>query len=409
MNVLIAGIPNSIHFARWMAAVIGSKHTFYVLPSWGVEPYHPKLVEAAARSRGQIQLLNPVPGVPSKYAQVALEAWKPKKWRSAWFKLAATRLQPDLIQANELQHAGYEWLDALPPTTPFFASCYGSDLSLFDGFEHHTALLRVLLRRASFFHAECRRDFELARRIGFTGINCGPVLCGAGVDLVRMRAMRQDPPSGRRTIAIRGYTGWAGRAMMVLDALLPIRDLVSQFNIVVYSAQDDIRQYAKVLERDHGLKTSAMAGGVPHEEILRLFGSARAVVAASISDGASTAMLEGMAAGALPIQTTSACAAEYVRDGVSALLVDPYRPEQVTAAVERALTDDALIDSAARINWETSENVLEENVQAAQIRDIYDEIELALRSERERRPEAPNGGGLDPKSPPRQPLGERHA
>jgi glycosyltransferase involved in cell wall biosynthesis len=387
----VAGIPNSDRLARWMSAALGSRHSFCVLPSVGHLRYHPDLEAAAKRHRGRLQLLRPVPGAPTRLAQGVLDLVLPNTWRSVWFKRVAQLLKPDLIHAIELQHAGYAWLGLLPRSMPFCVSAGGSDLSLFPGFEQHTEQIRSLLARADFFTADCAWHVAMARRLGFRGVTFPPVLNGCGVDLDGSRAHRVDPPSRRRTIAMRGDAGLSGRAHLALDALLPIRDLVARFDVRVYSAGEDVRLHAHVLCRDHGLRIECLHPEAPREEILGTLGAARATVAVSISNSASTALLESMALGALPIHSRSACAGEFVEHGVSALLVDPHRIASVTDALERALTDDALVDAAATFNWQTSQASLDERVQAAKIRSAYDEMEaFILKRRAERQPIRPS-------------------
>ncbi len=54
--------------------------------------------------------------------------------------------------------------------------------------------------------------------------------------------------------------------------------------------------------------------------------------------------------GSFPVQSFTACADEWIEDGVTGLLVPPDDPEVVEAALRQALTDDRMVDSAAATN-----------------------------------------------------------
>ena len=60
----------------------------------------------------------------------------------------------------------------------------------------------------------------------------------------------------------------------------------------------------------------------------------------SLAEGFSVALLEGMAAGAIPVATTVGGAAELITDGHDGFLVPPGEVEPRAAALTRALSLD---------------------------------------------------------------------
>ena len=62
-----------------------------------------------------------------------------------------------------------------------------------------------------------------------------------------------------------------------------------------------------------------------------------------------------------PIQSYTSCANEWVEDSQTALLVHPEDTDEVARALKIALTDDKLVNNAARINYENLENRLEKS------------------------------------------------
>ncbi len=121
-----------------------------------------------------------------------------------------------------------------------------------------------------------------------------------------------------------------------------------------------------------------MVDQATHDEMLAYFGSARMYLGISISDGISTSVLEAMAMGTFPIQTDTACCDEWFEDGVGGFAIPPDDFETICDRFDRALTDDALVDSAAEINWRTVETRLDRAVIAPAVLDFYRQIFAAL-------------------------------
>jgi glycosyltransferase involved in cell wall biosynthesis len=72
----------------------------------------------------------------------------------------------------------------------------------------------------------------------------------------------------------------------------------------------------------------------------------------TMMDGTPNFMLEAIAAGALPILSPIDSVQEWITDGENGLLAHALYPDQVAAALQRALMDDALFERAQRLNWE---------------------------------------------------------
>jgi glycosyltransferase involved in cell wall biosynthesis len=260
---------------------------------------------------------------------------------------------PDYIHALEFQHAGYVTLRALEDKgikTPLIATNYGSDIYWFQRFPAHKKKIKALLARANLYSAECQRDYLLARELGFIGseLPLGPNAGGIETDET---SLRLEIPSIRKTIAIKGYHGWVGRALIALEAIEMLKDELTGFEIVIYSANFKVARKASQLRRKSGLSiTVHKKGSLAHQEVLGIFAKARIYVGLSMSDGISTSLLEAMSMGAFPVQTSTSCADEWISNGSSGILVRSIEPEEVANAISTALQDNALVDSAFEVN-----------------------------------------------------------
>jgi glycosyltransferase involved in cell wall biosynthesis len=108
----------------------------------------------------------------------------------------------------------------------------------------------------------------------------------------------------------------------------------------------------ELLEEKTGIPVNIMPM-LTHEEMLKLHGKSRISIGLSITDAISTSLLEAMAMGSFPIQSNTSCADEWIKDGVTGLLVPPEDPEIIEIAIRKAITDNDLVDSASEINIDT--------------------------------------------------------
>lgn len=208
-----------------------------------------------------------------------------------------------------------------------------------------------------------------------------------GYPIEQMQTLRQPGPvSQRLVIALKGtgsVSGTAGvtthhivgRAQVVLEAIGKICHLLSHHNIevAVYQATSAIRQEALRL-KEKGISVTIIPRSLP-EEIYRLFGRARIAIGASLSDGVPSAMLEAMIMGAFPIQTDPGGAtSEWIKDGVNGFIIPPDDSDAIAWAIERALKDDDLVESAAKMNLEMTYERIDISVVRPRVISLYEQV-----------------------------------
>lgn len=304
--------------------------------------------------------------------------------RQMMLSLLIRWLRPDIVHSLELQGAGYlvtqvkkKWKGQFPS---WIATNWGSDIYVYGRLPEHEARIRELLSAADIYACECVRDIKLARDLGFNGKVMPVVPNPGGFDLEHCRSLLSgEPPSKRRVIAVKGYQYSLGRSLVAIRALERVAHLLKGYKIVLYSPYP-----TEVVEIP--VRLAALRSGldihfqhqVPHDEMMKLHGSARLSISLSISDAICTSMTEAMVMGAFPIQSDGACADEWVKDGETAFLVNADDPDQVADRIARALADDALVDNAMRINAKTAAERLERHkirdVMVGAYREIFNEM-----------------------------------
>jgi len=267
-------------------------------------------------------------------------------------------IKPDIIHVLEMQHAGYlfaeaaQMLDSIP--APVIYSSWGSDIFFFSDKPGHEEKIRRFLSLCQYHISDCERDLHLARQFGFTGTSLGVVPGMGGMQVAEMAEMGSGlRPSARNIIAIKGYhhDDFAGRSMVIFDALLRIAHLIRSYKILVYLVGEPALHVVPFVKRISGLDISILSkDAVPNKEILTLFGRARISVAMNVSDGTPNSLIESMAMGAFPVQSDTVSTGEWIEHGRNGFLVPPEDAESCAEAIALAVKDDSLVDNAASFN-----------------------------------------------------------
>ncbi len=383
MRILFVAMPESIHAARWIRNLEGAEHEIILFSPYISNPHrmlHPvrrytPLLRRVARDRINWCTLLPVRGAWLLEA-VLQKLWPRFRWRRWWLEWVIRWARPDLVHSMEFQQAGYLCLESKKRLRDKFptwlATNYGSDIYLFGRLSAHIDRVRDILRTADFYSAESERDIRLARQHGLTARPLPILLDGGGIDLSQAAALRAPgPTSSRRTIAVKGYQNFAGRALTALRGIELAADTLRKFDIRVYAAHESVEIEAELIAQRTGLDIKCVPYSDNHADMLRLHGQARISLGIGISDGVPASFLESLVMGSFPIQSSTASADEWIEDGRSGFLVPPDDPRIIADRLIQAATDDALVDQASDINWRTAEQRLDRDIIQRQILDGY--------------------------------------
>ena len=337
-KVLIVGMLDSVHLARWLEQFKEENIEFFLFPSSPMRRIHP-LVRQLIFESG-----NALYHIPSWAKWAALPLWLLDKAfsnsiRAQLLRYTVRKFKPTHVHLIEFQNAGYIGVRAFAkfPVRTFKLICtnYGSDIFWFRQFPAHLAKIRALLRLCDIYSAECERDVQLARNLGFKG-QVMPVRPNAGGFKPEVLRSPLSEDAARNLIMVKGYHGWVGRAKIALEAIRLIQSELKDLELVVFSSNGSVARDAEKLGTELGLAVRVYKKGtLPHETILELFSQAKVYIGLSLSDGISTSLLEAMAMGAIPVQTYSACCSEWFSS--SGVIVRDLRPVTVANSIREAL------------------------------------------------------------------------
>jgi len=389
MRLLIVAMSESVHTARWLSQIEGLGWDVSLFPSRDLGAIHPDIrgvtvyhsfygeeaSDGSVRTRG-IRL----PRNGLAYAARMFNEKINPNYRAVRLMKLIRKMKPDLIHSLEIQHAGYLVLEAKKLSDfafpPWIVTNWGSDIYLFGRLAEHIPKIRQVLATCDYYSCECLRDVALARSYGFTGKVLPVFPNTGGFDLEKVYKLRQQGlTSERRLIMLKGYQGWAYRGLVGLRALERCADLLEGYTVAVYLGfNEEMKIAAELFSHSTGVPVE-MIPHSSHEDILRLHGRARISIGIAISDAISTSFLEALVMGSFPIQSWTACANEWVEDGITGLLVPPEDPDVIEKAIRRALTDVDLVNRAAELNWQTAAERLDHKKLKPKIIDFYDSVQ----------------------------------
>jgi hypothetical protein len=379
-KIFLVGMPNSVHISRWVKQLAGSGWEVSIYPSIAdVEPHE---------GLNGVEIIRPFLFFRNIAVYCKLNlllraiTWLGQKHESLFPAARINKLvyeikrrSPDLVHSIEIQGGGYIALEAKKIIGAGFpkwlVTNWGSDIYLFGKLKKHEHKIKSVLSACDFYSCECLRDIELAHQFGFKGQSFPVYPNTGGFDLQMVKDLKKAETSARRLIMLKGYQNWAGRALFGLRALERVSDLLQGYEVCIYSASEDVLIAAELFTGRTGIPAKIIPNGASHQLILELHSKARISMGLSISDAISTSFLEAIVMGAFPIQSCTACANEWIEHGAGGMIVPPEDTDLIEMALRVALTDDQMVDNAARLNWEIAKKRLCQNYIRSKVLDMY--------------------------------------
>ena len=354
-KILFVGWPNSPHTHRWVDLLRDAPFNVRVFCLNSGEPpaeWWPRcwLTTGVCRGDPRRRTVFPQDGVSTveeALAGAALE-WRPDIVHTLGIWPAAFNYRQARLAHPEL--ASIRWI---------VQARGGPDTALLPHDEHYRGLIAGVLDLCDHFIADNPIAYETAIGLGLArhkaeAPGLGPVPGSGGLDLDELRARGALPPSRRERLIVwpKAYSGPSGQAIQVLEAIRLAWPDIAPCRFEILRLEDPHLQlwYRRLFPpqmREH----CAARLWLPHDETLALFARARVMLAPSLLDGIPNVMLEGMALGAVPIVSPLETIVPVVRDEENVLFARNLNPEEIAAALVRAMTDDALADRIAENNF----------------------------------------------------------
>ena len=348
-KILIIGMFDSIHLARWLSQFDDQNVDFVLFPSKKFKYVHSDLVRLIS-SQNIAKYTFAKPYIRFKYigfidflAQVLFKLVR-KNLKKLLLEKVLTKNRFDFVHAIEIQGAGYLY-NSLPqkvlnPNTLILTN-YGSDILFFKNKGTHHAEIKSVLEQAKFYSGECQRDYEIALSLGFDGkfLPCVPNAGGFKNEIFDLNIL---PSKERDLIVAKCYGGIFGLGGIILDALAIYLVDNPKIKVLIHSVTDDLIQ--KSLDLKNGfpdqITVHSVRNKLTRQSLLEFLSKARLYIGASRSDGISTSFLEALCLGAYPIQTNTSCASEWINLGFNGTIVNTNKIEILNALRVNYSQDD---------------------------------------------------------------------
>lgn len=162
----------------------------------------------------------------------------------------------------------------------------------------------------------------------------------------------------------------------VLEAFARLPDSLLKDTIMVLAGPtgyggEEVRNRISALPIE---KKVVLTGYVPKEDLPVIVAGARAAVFVTLYEGFGLPVVEAMASD-VPVIVSNVSSLPEVAAG-AALVVDPYDTAEITAAMERVLTDDDLRDRLIRVGRERAREFTWDKTATATVR-LYREVALS--------------------------------
>jgi hypothetical protein len=356
---------DSIHAGRWLSQFTDQDIDFTLFPSKKFKRIHPKLAALMSSNEGAtFSIAHPL--VLSKilgYLDFLLFVQFPKIFRrnlrAKYLRKVIAKREYDFVHALEIQGAGYLCDESIiKKDFKFILTNWGSDIFYFQHLPEHLPRIKSVLAKADLYSAECQRDYKLAVNLGFNGEQLPCIPNGGG--LVTGEAFSTgSQTSKRKNIVVKTYGGTFGRGGLAVEAVSKILEEHYELTAYFYSVTDDLLSQVLELKSNFGVRVnySTLRKPISHGQLEDIFAMSRIYIGCSISDGISTSFLEALTKGVYPIQTNTSCAGEWINKGAVASLID-LDIDQLDEALHIAITDDKVVDFAAKKNLDVASNHL---------------------------------------------------
>ena len=366
-KILIIGMLDSIHLSRWLKQFKNESVDFVLMPSKKFKKLHPELI-SLLKSDCNARYILPSPYIVkflSGYIDFTLEKFGQCLRRNIRLKILSNvivKKKFDFVHAIEVQGAGYLYSDlssTIQLNNNLILTNWGSDIYFFSRSKTHSLQIDKVLKIASFYSAECERDYELLANYNFSGEFLPCIPNGGGFTKDEMN-FQGELPSKRNLLLCKGYGGTFGQAQTLI---LPICEVLRQnttLRAFFFSVTKDTEKLILNYCEEFGprLQFSTVKKPLPRHKLMALFNEARVYLGCSKSDGISTSFLEAILHGSYPIQTNTSCANEWINKGVVASIVSDDQIE-IYNSLHLAITDDTLVDFAYQNNLRIAKELLD--------------------------------------------------
>ncbi len=253
----------------------------------------------------------------------------------------------------------------------------GPELALHRLMPEHESHIRAALSQCDQMVADNQQNYDYALKLGLKQnqlSSLGVVPGTGGIDVDRLAGSWHGNPSERHIVLWpKAYECPQSKALPVLEALKLTAGRMPPCEFHMLAVTPEVRMWFQTLPDDIR-ERCYLNERTPREQALGLMAASRIMLAPSLADGVPNAMYEAMAAGAFPVVSPLETILPLVKDEQNVLFARNLYPEEIATALIRAMTDDKLVDDAARRNLELVSRIANRNEVRERVVKFYESL-----------------------------------
>jgi glycosyltransferase involved in cell wall biosynthesis len=280
-------------------------------------------------------------------------------------------VKPDLVHAMRIPYEGMITTLALqrfeakkPRRTkfPLLISVWGNDFTLHAkstlSMAKHT---RQTLEQADGLHCDCRRDQQLAQKMGFTATRPQVLVpCAGGVRMelfyppdepVAHKLLVNDENKSVTIINPRGFRAYV-RNDTFFHAIPLVLEINQNAHFICPGMKGETQAEKWVAELGLREKVELLVNQ-SRQQMADLFRKSQITLSITTHDGTPNTLVEAMACGCFPIAGDIESLREWISPGENGLLVDPADPKALAQAIVNAISRPEMRAAAKERNLQT--------------------------------------------------------
>jgi glycosyltransferase involved in cell wall biosynthesis len=304
----------------------------------------------------------------------------------AWLAQVIRAWQPDIIHA--LGCFDSQGGDFLYETIKEFDLDYkgkvimqlrgGSDLTLRIHDPDRVEKIKAICNLASQILSDNPVNFCYLEEMGISSDKFSPIapLPGTGgIDLDLMQSVSTGLPSQRERVILypKAYECIWSKALPAFEGIRLAWEKIRPCKIIMTATNEESQTWFRTLPEEIS-QCCELLGRIPHVDLFKIMGQARVLLGPSLVDGIPNTLYEAMACGAFPIVSPLVTIKPVVKNEENVLFARNLYPEEIAAALVRAMNDDALVDRAAEKNWTLVRRLANREVIRKQVIEFYNSI-----------------------------------
>lgn len=329
-KILAIGMIDSVHFARWLAAISEIDAEVTIFPSGPNRATSPRIMELVHSRRDNFKL--------SEFMRrFSLTIWIADRLFGDFLRSRILRnilaKHFDVVHYHEMQSGGYP-LRLVPAkllaNSRVVYTPYGSDLYWFENRPGHLEKIRKTLAITDAMFPECQRDAQIATRLGFKGqiLNSLPA---SGWREVVINSPKEF--AERRKITIKSYGGRWGEIEKIIAGLEQIQHILRNFELHFISVSGNVNKHVRKFSKGVGADVWVHKKfTLSEDEVRKLLSESKYYISISKSDGFPSTLFEAVSQGAIPIQSDTAC----IPDSLASISPKSFiKPDQFASIAEQ--------------------------------------------------------------------------